>query len=93
MYTNTGQTRDGVCHAVNTGGGAMRDSYSPIKGKCTWWREAAVHEDVWDTRIREDEKRVQCSCFIEGTAWTTTRGEVPSDCPESRRCRYYIKHL
>jgi len=53
----------------------------------------AVDDDVWDMRLREDQKRVYCSCFVEGTGWTYTRADVPSDCPENRRCRYYIKHL
>lgn len=69
----------------------MSDGYSPIRGKCTWWRERAVDEDIWDSRIREDAKRVTCSCFVEGNYWTFTRGEVPSDCPNQRACRYYIK--
>lgn len=71
----------------------MSDAYTPIKGKCTWWREMPVDDDVWDTRLREDQKRVYCSCFVEGTGWMHTRGDVPTDCPENKRCRYYIKHL
>lgn len=71
----------------------MADAYSPIKGKCTWWREAAVDDDIWDSRIKEHQKRVQCSCFIEGKGWTFTRGDLPAECPDSRRCRYYIRHM
>jgi len=68
------------------------DAFSPIRGKCTWWREHDVDEDTWDTRLRESEKRVQCWCFVEGRTWTVTRADVPPDCPDARHCRYYIKH-
>jgi len=71
----------------------MSDAYSPVKGKCTWWRERAVEDDIYDTRLKEHQKRVSCSCFVEGTAWTFARADVPSDCPDMRACRYYIKHL
>lgn len=72
---------------------SMEDGYSPIKGKCTWWREKAVDEDIWDTHLKEHEKRVTCSCFVEGQYWTFTRVDVPADCPDHNHCRYYIKHL
>lgn len=70
----------------------MSDGYTPVKGKCTWWREAAVDEDIYDVRLKEHEKRVYCSCFVEGRGWTFTRADVPADCPENRHCRYYIKY-
>lgn len=70
----------------------MADAYTPIKGKCTWWRERPVDEDIYDARLKEDEKRVACSCFVEGRVWTLPAGEVPEDCPLSRQCRYYIRH-
>lgn len=70
----------------------MSDAYTPIKGKCTWWREKPVDDDIYDSRVAADDKRVNCSCFVEGKGWQMTRGEVPQDCPESRHCRYYIKH-
>lgn len=70
----------------------MADGYSPIKGKCTWWREMPVDDDVYDTRVKDDQKRISCSCFVEGKGWVVPRAELPSDCPESRHCRYYIKH-
>lgn len=71
----------------------MSDAYTPIKGKCTWWREMPVEDDVYDTHLREYERRVVCSCFVEGLSWTMPRSDVPNDCPENRKCRYYIKHL
>lgn len=70
----------------------MNDGYSPIKGKCTWWRERPVDEDIWDMSIAEDRKRITCSCFVEGQYWVHPRGELPADCPQARTCRYYIKH-
>lgn len=70
----------------------MSDSFTPIRGKCMWWREAVKEEDVHDVRLREDEKRVDCTCFVEGKGWAHTRGDLPPDCPENKHCRYYIKH-
>lgn len=70
----------------------MSDAFSPIPGKCTWWREQIVEEDVWDVRLPEHEKRIRCWCFVEGKAWTSTRGDVPAECPDSRHCRYYIRY-
>ncbi|TLM99236.1 MAG: hypothetical protein FDZ75_00560 [Actinobacteria bacterium] len=69
------------------------EGYAPIKGKCTWWREMPNEEDRWDVRLKEHERRVYCSCFVEGKGWTVTRADVPSDCPDARHCRYYIKNL
>lgn len=71
---------------------AMSDGFTPIKGKCTWWRERPVDEDVFETRLKEEEKRVSCSCFVEGKGWVFPRCEVPKDCPDNRHCRYYIRH-
>lgn len=70
----------------------MTDAYAPIKGKCTWWRERPVEDDIYDTRLKDEERRIACSCFVEGKGWTFETAEVPSDCPDSRHCRYYIKH-
>ncbi len=70
----------------------MSDGFTPIKGKCQWWREAAVEDDVFDSRLPDERKRVDCSCFVEGRGWVFERCEVPRDCPQSRHCRYYIKH-
>lgn len=71
---------------------SLEDAYTPIKGKCMWWREALDEEERWDTRIKPEDMTVRCFCFIEGRAWAHKRCEVPADCPESRRCRYYIRH-
>ncbi len=68
------------------------DSYTPIKGKCTWWREIPNQEDAYTVSIKDAAKRINCTCFVEGHYWTMPRGEVPSDCPNARACRYYIKH-
>lgn len=70
----------------------MSDGYTPIRGKCIWWRERSVLEDTYDSRLKDGERRVTCSCFVEGNVWTFTRDEVPVDCPDSRRCRYFIRH-
>ena len=69
----------------------MSDEFHPIRGKCTWWREHMIDDDRWDVTLKESEKRVACSCFIEGRGWIWTRTEVPADCPDNRRCRYYIR--
>lgn len=71
----------------------MADGYTPIRGKCTWWREMPSDDDRWNTRIPESEKRVACTCFVEGRGWTFTRGSLPEDCPDNRHCRYYIRHM
>lgn len=68
------------------------DAFHPIRGKCNWWREVPVDDDRWDLSVKADDKRVSCTCFVEGKAWTYKTAEVPSDCPDRRYCRYYIKH-
>ncbi|MDH4139094.1 MAG: hypothetical protein OEV43_00815 [Coriobacteriia bacterium] len=68
------------------------DIYSPIRGKCTWWREIPSEEDAHDLRVKAPDKRVNCSCFVEGEYWIHRSADVPSDCPNARSCRYYIKH-
>jgi hypothetical protein len=70
----------------------MIDAYAPIKGKCIWWRERPDDDDLWDGRIAAGDKRVDCSCFVEGMGWTFRHADVPVDCPENRRCRYFIRH-
>ncbi len=67
------------------------DGFSPIRGKCQFWREAAHIDDTWDTRVLKEDKRVICSCFIDGDMWVTPKKETPSDCPKRYQCRYYIK--
>ncbi len=67
------------------------DAFSPIKGKCRFWREQENLEDVWDTSLKKDEKRVVCTCFVEGDMWIEKAKEVPVDCPKRYSCRYYVK--
>lgn len=67
------------------------DSYSPIRGKCVWWREVEDVEDRFDINVKSADKRVDCSCFIEGFQWVFPASEVPSECPQCRGCRYYVK--
>ncbi len=71
----------------------MSDGYVPVKGKCTWWREMPSEDDRFDSRLKKGERRVMCSCFVEGKGWALTQDKVPADCPEYRHCRYYIKFL
>lgn len=70
----------------------MGDAFSAIRGKCTWWREQDVEEDLWDPQLTKDKRRVRCWCFVEGKSWTVATADVPAECPDSRHCRYYIKH-
>lgn len=70
----------------------MSGWYTPIKQKCTWWRESVHEDDEYDIGIKSGNRRVRCMCVIEGEGWTFIHSEVPSNCPESLRCRYYIKH-
>lgn len=70
----------------------MADGFSPIKRKCTYWRERPNEEDRFDSRVKKPDQRIECSCFIEGRMWPATASTIPSDCPERYRCRYYIKH-
>lgn len=69
----------------------MGDAFTPVRGKCTWWREMPVEEDAHDIRLQDGERRIACSCFVEGMAWVFTADEVPSECSEAKHCRYYIK--
>lgn len=69
----------------------MTDSNAPIRGKCTWWREHMLDDDRWDITIKEPDKRVECSCFVEGKWWEYRKADVPTDCPLRLHCRYYIK--
>lgn len=71
----------------------MSDGFTPIKGKCTWWREKMREDDRWDIMLKDPERRVECTCFVEGEAWTYPAKDVPSDCPLRLHCRYYIKNL
>lgn len=67
------------------------DPFSPVKGKCTWWREVVIDEDLHNITIKQEDKRIRCTCFVEGYYWLHSYSEVPEDCPQIRHCRYYIK--
>jgi hypothetical protein len=56
------------------------DGFSPVKGKCFYWREQL--SDDWGVR---------CTCFVEGDFWEFTVDTVPGDCPRRLHCRYYTK--
>lgn len=75
------------------GGRDVSDAFTPVKNKCTWWRESLVEEDKYDVRLKPGERRVHCTCFVEGKVWTHIADEVPAECPDARHCRYYIKYL
>jgi len=70
----------------------LTDGFSPVRGKCLWWRERASDDDLYDVSVKHDDKRVTCSCFVEGKAWTHTMSTIPVDCSDARHCRYYIRH-
>jgi hypothetical protein len=70
----------------------MSEGFDPIHGKCLWWRELPLEEDRFDSRLKPGERRVTCSCFVEGKFWTLERDAIPADCPDSKHCRYFIKH-
>jgi hypothetical protein len=67
------------------------DPYSPIRGKCVWWREVPDAEDRFNISVKPAHKRVDCSCFVEGYQWVFPTAEIPSECPRCRGCRYYVK--
>lgn len=68
------------------------DAYTPVRGKCTWWREIPNADDAYNLRIKELDKRVECRCFVEGHFWVYSRAEIPANCPNFKSCRYYIKY-
>ncbi len=67
------------------------DAFSPIPGKCQFWREQPDEDDRYDSSIRFEDKRVRATCWIDGELWVVTNATVPSDCPKRMQCRYYIK--
>jgi hypothetical protein len=67
------------------------DNYSPVRGKCVWWREVPNSEDRHNANVKPAEKRTECSCFVEGYRWTFVLAEIPLECPRSRECRYFVK--
>lgn len=66
--------------------------YTPIHGKCIFWREQPDEDDRYDTRIKPEDRRVRGTCFVDGDLWEYTVATVPADCPLHRKCRYYIRH-
>jgi hypothetical protein len=66
------------------------DGFSPVRGKCHFWREQLDADDVYNTRVKKGDRRVRCSCFIEGRGWTYTIDTLAVDCPDRYHCRYYI---
>ena len=67
------------------------DGFSPIKGKCLYWRERLDEDDRYSPRLKQDDWRVQGICFVDGDTWDYTLSTVPSDCPLRLKCRYYIR--
>ena len=67
------------------------DPYAPLRGKCTWWREIPRDEDRYDVTLKVEQRRVLCTCFVEGYRWEFPSTEVPAECPRANSCRYYIK--
>ncbi len=67
------------------------DPYSPLKGKCRFWREVANEEDRYDPSVPPEGRRITCSCWVEGDVWNVTNATLPDDCPMRFHCRYYIK--
>jgi hypothetical protein len=64
--------------------------FAPIRHKCFYWREQLHYDDQYDMRVKKGQRRVVCTCFVEGDTWTYTEDDVPSDCPQKMHCRYYI---
>lgn len=67
------------------------DGLSSVNGKCVYWRERMLDEDRWDTSVPLNGKRLRLHCFMEGKGWLVTVGELPSECPDRWRCRYYVR--
>ncbi|MGV8084352.1 MAG: hypothetical protein AB2L09_12075 [Coriobacteriia bacterium] len=67
--------------------------YSPIRGKCMWWRETPDEDDLYNPRISPADKRIRCVCFVEGKGWGFRTAELPKDCPDWRHCRYHMKAM
>jgi hypothetical protein len=72
--------------------GAIKlDGQSQVRGKCQYWRERMNDDDRWDIDLKPHERRVMCSCFVEGDQWDATVGTLPDDCPDRFRCRYHVR--
>lgn len=65
--------------------------FAPVRGKCVYWREQIDDDELWDARIKLEDRSVRCSCFIEGYIWDATVASIELDCPRRDHCRYYIK--
>ncbi|MBF4509418.1 MAG: hypothetical protein ISP10_02910 [Aeromicrobium sp.] len=70
---------------------AALDGFTPIRGKCFYWREKLLDDDRFDPSVKKEDWRVECTCFVEGNMWRYTMDTVPSNCPLHRHCRYYIQ--
>lgn len=69
----------------------LHNPFSPVSGKCVYWRERLDEEERWDWRTKPGDMRVRCTCFIDGYVWDATGDTVAADCPRRDHCRYYIK--
>ena len=69
----------------------IRDPNSAVRGKCVWWREKPNEEDAENSRLHASERRIDCSCFVEGFLWEFAIDDLPRECPEARKCRYYAR--
>jgi len=67
------------------------DAFSPVKGKCRFWRESSEIDDLYNMSIKAEDKRVVCTCFVEGDMWVMPAKDTPVDCPTRYKCRYYIR--
>jgi hypothetical protein len=67
------------------------DGQTSVRGKCQYWRECMNEDDRWENDVKPADKRVKCSCFIEGLQWDATVGDLPGECPEAVSCRYHVK--
>jgi hypothetical protein len=67
------------------------DGFTPIRGKCAYWRERMDEEERHSASVKAEDKRVVATCFIEGDRWVYTASTLPKDCPQRRQCRYYVK--
>jgi hypothetical protein len=65
--------------------------FTPVRGKCTYWRERVDEDERWDSRVKREDRKVFCSCFVEGYVWAATIDTVEADCPRRDHCRYYVK--
>jgi len=67
------------------------DGQTQVRGKCQYWRERMHDDDRWDIDLKRDQKRVRCTCFVEGTFWDADVATLPDDCPSRYACRYHVQ--